>query len=282
MRRLLIIYILISSTQTLFPQSNRDLINRYFLKYSLYPTSIVDFFIDSHIDKNIKSIKVNQNDTINYELRFTKNKLSVVAFDSTSMSIRYRFGKISKIRYSNQDSIYSKTKSVMFFPFTWIFSDGLQYISINGFNGIIKIRSLSGLQTFSKTKIGYKKGHVSKTKDYGWQTVAQRCHYYGYSKYLYPSDTTVIVKTYDRNDSLAIEQTNIFDNKANILKSSSLIKKRATGWGIDVTYYAYDGNETETHIFDYKFDDRNNWIERVEYLNDTIRNKTLRQIEYKN
>lgn len=282
MRRLYIICILILSAQTIFSQSNKDLINGYFLKYSLYPASIADFFIDSHIDKNIELIKVNQNDTINYQLRFTKNKLSAVVFDSTIMTLKYRFGIVSKITHLKQDSIYGKTKFIMLFPFTWIFSDGLKYTSISGLNGITKIRSLSGLQTFSKTMITYKKGHVSKTRNFGWQTVAQRCYYFGYTKYLYPNDTTVIVKDYDRNDSLAVSKTYIFDSNANISKISSLIKKRATSWGIDVTYYAYDGNEIETKIFDYKFDDRNNWIERIEYVNDTIRNKTIRKIKYKN
>lgn len=282
MRRIIIFCILLSSTQILFSQANKDFINGFFLKYRLYPTSIVDFFIDSQIDKEIKSIRVNQNDSINYELRFTKNKLSMIMFDSTIMTLEYRFGKVSKILYFKNNSINGKIKFIKLFPFTWIFSEGLQYTSISGFNGVTKLKSLSGLQTFTKTKICYKKGQVSKTKHYDWQTIAQRCYYNGYAKYQYPNDTTVIVQTYDRNDSLAIEQTNIFDNKANILKSSFLIKKRATGWGIDVTYYAYDGNETETHIFDYKFDDRNNWIERVEYVNDTIKNKIIREIKYKN
>jgi hypothetical protein len=241
----------------------------------------VDFFIDSQIDKEIRFIKVNQNDSINYELRFTKNKLSMIVFDSTSMIIKYRFGKISKISNFKNDSITGKTKFVRLLPFTWIFNDGLQYTSVSGFNGIVKLKSFTGLQTFTKTKICYKKGKVFRTKHYDWQTIAQKCYYNGYSKYQYPNDSIVIVKSYDRNDSLAIVQTNIFDSQANILKVSSLIKKRATGWGIDVTYYAYDGNETETHIFDYQFDDRNNWIERIEYVNDTIRNKTIREIEYK-
>lgn len=243
--------------------------------------SIVDFFIDSQIDKEIESIKVNQNDSINFELRFPKNKLSMTVFDSTSMTLKYRFGKVSKIRYFKNDSINGKTKIVKLFPFAWTFNDGLQYTSLSGFNGVTKLKTLSGLQTFTKTKIRYKKGKVFKTKYYNWKTVAQRCYYNGYAKYQYPNDTTVIVKAFDRNDSLAMEQINIFDNKANILKVSSLIKKRAKGWGIDVTYYAYDGNETETHIFDYKFDDRDNWITRIEYVSDTIRNKTIREIEYK-
>lgn len=255
--------------------------NVYNLKYRLYPISFVDFFIDSQIDKKIESIKVNQNDSINYELRFIKNKLSMIVFDSTSVTIKYRFGKVAKIRYFKNDSINGKTKFVRLFPFTWIFNDGLQQTSVSGFNGTIKHKSLSGLKTFTKTKIHYKKGKVSKTKHYDWQTISQRCYYNGYAKYQYPNDSTVIVKAYDRNDSLAIVETNIFDKKANILKVSSLKKKRAKGWGIDITYYAYDGNERDTHIFDYKFDARNNWIERTEYVNDTIRNKTLRLIKYK-
>ncbi|MFO7969387.1 MAG: hypothetical protein R6U15_04675 [Candidatus Izemoplasmatales bacterium] len=252
------------------------------MKYRLYPSSIVDFFIESQIENDIESIKVNQNDSINYELRFTKNKLNMIVFDSTRMTFKYCFGKVSKIQNFKNDSINGKTKFVRLFPFTWIFNNGLQYTSVSGFNGIVKHKSLTGLQTFTKTKISYKKGIVSKTKHFDWQTVAQRCYYSGYEEYQYPNDTTVIIKSYDRNDSLALIQTNVFDNKSNILKVSSLKKKRATGWGIDVTYYSYDGNETETHIFDYKFDDRNNWIERIEYVNDTIKNKTIRLIKYKN
>lgn len=281
MKRLLIICILFLSTQILFSQPNKDLINGYFLKYGLYPTSIVDFFIDSQIDNDIESIKVNHNDSINYELRFIKNRLNMIVFDSTKMTFKYRFGKVTKIQNFKNDSINGKTKFVRFFPFAWIFSDGLQYTSVRGFNGIVKHKSLTGLQTFTKTKISYKKGTVSKTKHYDWQTVAQSCYYNGYAKYHYLNDTTVIVETYDRNDSLAIVQTNIYDINANLLKASSLIKRRATGWGIDVTYYAYDGNDMENHIFDYKFDNRNNWIERVEYVNDTIKNKTIREIKYK-
>ena len=255
--------------------------NGYNLKYRLYPISIVDFFIDSPIGKEIETIKVNQNDSISYELRFSKNKLSMIVFDSTSMTIKYRFGKISKISNFKNDSIKGKTRFIRLLPFSWIFNDGLQYTSVSGFNGIVKHKTLSGLRTFTKTKINYKKGKVSKSKHFDWQTIAQRCYYSGFAKYQYPNDSTVIVNTYDRNDSLAVVQTNIFDNNSNILKASSLMKKRATGWGIDVTYYAYDGNAMETHIYDYQFDDRNNWTERGEFVNDTIRNKIIREIEYK-
>jgi len=282
MRRILFFCVLLLSTQVLFSQSNNDLIKGFFLKYRLYPTSIVDFFIDSQIDKEIKTIKVTQNDSINYELRFTNNKLSMVIFDSTSMSIEYRLGKITKIRYFKNDSLKGKTKFARLFPFEWILNDGLQNISISGLNGIVKFKCLTGLQTSMQTKIRYKKGRISRTKHYDWWTVSQKCYYSGYAKYQYPNDSTVIVKSYDQNDSLAIEQTSVFDCKANILKTSSLIKKRATGWGIDITYYAYDGNETEVHIFDYQFDDRKNWTERIEYVDDTIRNKTIRMIEYNN
>ena len=255
--------------------------NGYNSKYRLYPISIVDFFIVSQIDEEIETIKVNQNDSISYELRFTKNKLSMIVFDSTSMIFNYRFGKISKVSNYKNDLKIGKTRYVRLFPFTWIFNDGLQHTSVSGINGIIKHKSLTGLRTFTKTKIQYKNGKVFSTKHYDWQTIAQKCYYSGYAKYQYPNDSTVIVKLYDRNDSLAIVQTNIFDNQANILKINSLTKKRATGWGIDVTYYAYDGNETKTHTFDYQFDDKNNWIEKIEYVNDTIQNKTIREIKYK-
>lgn len=281
MNRFLIICILTLFSQILLSQTNNDLINGYNLKYRLYPISIVDFFIDSQIDKDIESIKVNQNDSISYELRFKKNELDMIVFDSTSMSLKYRLGRLSKIKYFKNNSSNGNTKFVKLFPFTWIFNNGLHFVTVSGFNGIIKFKSLTGLQTFTKTKIRYKKGKVSKTKIYGWKTIGQRCYYHGYERYKYPNDTTVIIKTYDSNDSLAVIQTNIFDSNANILKVNSLIKKRATGWGIDVTYYAYDGNESETHIFDYQFDDRNNWIEKIEYVNDTIRNKTIRKIDYK-
>jgi hypothetical protein len=281
MKRILIIFILYLNTQILFSQSNKDLINAYFLKYRLYPISLVDFFIDSRIDKNVKSIKVNINDSIDYELRFTNNKLRKIVFDSTSMILKYGFGKILNVRYLKQDSIYDKTSFIKLFPFSWIFNNGLNYTAIQGFNGVTKIKNLSGLQTFSKTKISYKNGKVSKSKQYDWQPIAQKCYYSGYAKYCYPNDTTVIEEAFDSNDSLALKQTHIFDRNFNILKVNSVIKKRVTGWGIDVTFYAYDGNKTESTTFDYKFDEENNWIERVEYLNDTIRNKTIRVIEYK-
>ena len=174
MNRLLIICILTLFSQIILSQTNKDLINGYNLKYRLYPISIVDFFSDSQIYKEIKSVKVNQNDSINYELRFTKNKLSMIVFDSTSMSIKYRLGKITKIKYFKNDSLNGNTKFVRLFPFTWIFNDGLQFITVSGFNGIIKFKSLTRLQTFTKTKIRYEKGKVSKTKLYGWQTIGQR------------------------------------------------------------------------------------------------------------
>jgi hypothetical protein len=280
MKGILVTCMLSLITPILFSQPNKELINSYFLKNRLYPLSFVDFFINSNIDENIKSIKVNQNDSIYYELIFTKNRLSDIISDNTDISIKYRFGVISKIKYSKQDSIFNKTKFVKLFPFTLVFNNGLKYSSLSGFSGIKKYRSLTGFQTFSKTKIKYKKGRVHKTIQYDWHTSAQKCYFWGYSNYQYINDTTVIAEIFDNNDSLATKKTYIFDNNGNILKESSLIKKKATGWGIGVTYYAYDGNKTETKRFDYVFDDRNNWIERIEYVNDIIHNKTTREIVY--
>jgi hypothetical protein len=238
--------------------------------------------LDSELTGNIESIETKTNDTINFKILFKKDNVSQLIFDSTSINFQYRFGRVSKIENLKNDRVIDQTRIIRIFPYVWIFNNGLNYILVKGFVNMNKIKFISGLTTFSKTKIRYNKGRVKKIKNYGWQTVAQDCHYFGYNTFNYVNDTTVIERAFDRNDSLAIEDTYTFDNNGNILNIKSQIRKRAIGWGIDATFYAYDGNSIKTRNFNYKFDKYGNWIEKVEYSDNILQNKTLRKINYKN
>lgn len=247
----------------------------------MYPFSTVDLLIDPNYNGEIENIIITVDDTIHYQVFISKRNVSSIIFDSTNLNLSYCFGKISEIEFYNNDNKISQTKFVRIFPFIWIFNDGLQYTVYKGFGNINRIKSLSSLTTMGKTKITYKNGLVTRTKDYVWQTVAQKCYYWGYSTFDYINDTTIVENIYDRNDSLAIRRTHTFDKSGNILKIQSLIMKVATGFGIDVTYYSYNGNAIETRNFIYKFDDQGNWVEMVEYLGDKIQRKTVRIINYK-
>ena len=112
MRRVLFIILLLSLTQLLSSQSDKDYVNGYFLKYWLYPVKFVEFFIDSQMQNGIKSVIINENDTITRELRFVKNKLSSIIIDSTRITFTNRFGKVSKIQYFKTNFNNGKTKFV--------------------------------------------------------------------------------------------------------------------------------------------------------------------------
>jgi|GEM_PF-3187587 len=282
MRKILTLSFLIFVIHTSIAQPSEKIINRYLLKYQLLPLSSSDTFIEPPLFGEIESIETTTNDTIRYQTIFKNNRLKSVISTNTKSNYSYRFGRLSGIEFCSNDSIIAKTRKVGIFAFAWIFNHGLKYSISYGLGNIKKIKSLTGMTTFSKTKIKYKKGRVQKTKNYGWQTVAQKCYYFGYNTYTYENETKVVEKVFDANDSLAFNKTYLFDSKGNILNIKTLIKKRAKGWGIDVTYYAYDGNIIETRKFDYKFDDKGNWLEKTEYLDDKLKNTTIRKIRYKN
>ncbi|NVO10777.1 MAG: hypothetical protein HXX16_12495 [Bacteroidales bacterium] len=263
-------------------QPTEKIINDYLLKYQLYPLNLPEILSEPPILGEVENIEITTNDTITYQINLKGKRLKFSSHSNSQSNFFYRFGKLSKIEYVRNDSIIDRVRKIGIFPFAWIFNHGLKYTVSYGFGNIKKIKSLTGLTTFSKTKIKYKNGRVKKTKNYGWQTVAQKCNYFGYNTYTYENETKVVEKVFDANDSLAFNRTYLFDNKGNILSIETLIKKKAKGWGIDVTYYAYDGNTIETRKFDYKFDDRGNWLEKTEYLDDKVKNRTIRKIRYKN
>lgn len=290
MYKILILSILIFSIQIAKSQPSDKMINSYFLKYQLYPISTPDIFVDPNVNGDIESIDMTTNDTINVKIHFVKNKVSALIFDSTKMNLSYRFGHLVTIINFKQDSIVEQTIIKRLFPFIRMryiglkpatFND-LKYTAIKGFNKINKIKYSSGFTTYDKIKIKYRKGRVHKVKNYNWGTVSQKCRYTGYTIYNYLNDTTVIQKVFDSNDSLAFMNTNVFDSKGNILYYKSLIKKRVTGWGIDASYYAYDGTEIQSGDFGYKFDNKGNWIEKKEYEDNKLKDRIIRIIKYKN
>ena len=192
------------------------------------------------------------------------------------MKIFSRFGRVIKLQSSENDRLVSKTKIIYIFPF--IFSKGL--IMYKGFGNINYIKHLVQLRTFDKTKISSIGGRIRKIKIYSWNTPGQKCHYYGYNIYSYLNDSSIIENSFTRSDSVAAQIKYVFDNKGDILSINKLIKQRAIGWGIDVTFYAYNGNYTEDINYKYIFDDQDNWIERDEFVNGNFRNKLTRNIIY--
>jgi len=134
---------------------------------------------------------------------------------------------------------------------------GNQLLALAAGGKTYKMKQLSGFKTYSKTKAKYRNGRVYVIKNYNWQPVAQRCYFTDYHIFDYSNDTIVMEKIYDRNDSLAFETKFVFDKYGNVLETRSLSRKRATGWGIDVTHYSYDANQTDRCIFNYKFDKGN-------------------------
>ncbi len=282
MRKGLILFILILISSIAYSQTFNEIINSYFIKYQLYPISLPDLFVEPGLIGDIESIEQTTNDTTHFQVLFDNSKICAVIFDSTRINLSYRFGYLSKIIYFKHDSIIDQTKIKNFLPFICIHNKSQEYSAFKTFGKIKEIKSSSGFTIYDKTKFNYKKGRVYKIKNYNWRTISQKCYYSGYTTYDYTNDTIVIEKLFDSNDSLAFMNTNVFDSKGNILNVKSLIKKRATGWGIDVRYYSYDATESQNRTFDYKFDSKGNWIEKMEYLDNKLKNKTIRKIIYKN
>jgi hypothetical protein len=279
MNRLLIFFLLTSSILPSKAQISKNELNKYFL--SFYPIDLPEMFINTPMNGQIEAIEIVKNDTMTYKTFFKNYKLSSVAIDNTKMTFSYLFGRLSSISYMNHDTLAGRTKIFKLLPFVLVFNHGLTHTGFQVFGKTYSIRQVSGWKTISKRKAIYKRGRVYQIKNYGWQTVAQRCHFIDYYLFDYPNDTTVIERIYDSNDSLAIKTKYVFDNSGNMKETNSLIRKRASGWGIDVTYYSYDANKTERFTFKYKLDGQNNWIEKYGYKNDTLQNRELRQINYK-
>lgn len=279
MNRHLTIFILFFIVLTTNAQIDRKELNMKFIKF--YPIDLPDLFIDRPLFGQINSIDVFKDDSINYQLHFERDRISSIVLDSTRMCFTYRFGRLSRVENLNQNSVTDVTKIHKILPFILVFNGGLNNTGFRLFGKTYKMKQLSGIKTFSKRKAKYKNGRVFKIKNFEWQTIAQHCYFRNYQILDYPNDTTVFERVYDRNDSLALEINYKFDKRGNILESNSLLRKRATGWGIDVTYYAYDANQTNRLTYTYKFDESNNWIEKNEYLNDTLQSHEIRKIIYK-
>jgi hypothetical protein len=279
MDRYLTIFILLFFVLTTNAQIDKKELNMKFLKF--YPIDLPEFIIDKPLYGQITRIDVSKDDTINYKLHFDRNRLSLIVFDSTKMSFKYRLGRLTRVENFNQNSVTDITIIHKILPFILVFNDGLNNTGFRLFSKTYKMKQLSGIKTFSKRKAKYKNGRIFKIKNYDWQTIAQHCYLRNYQILDYPNDTTVIERVYDSNDSLAFQKCYIFDKYGNILESNSFSRKRATGWGIDVTYFAYDANQTNKLTYTYKFDEYNNWIEKNEYLNDTLQSHEIRKIIYK-
>lgn len=278
-------YILISlsllfwSSQILSAQ-NKKQINHYFLKYDLSPFDAATYYLDSELNENVQSIEYVINDTINVQLNLRKNKITSLESDSTRLNLQYRFGRVVKMQTLINDKNTKQTKLIHIFPFVFFYDNGIHNIACKWLGKITKVKSLSGCTTMFKTKMRYRWGKIYKVKHYGWRTVAQKCHYDGYTTYKYEKDNVVIANHYDSNDSLAFHTKYFFDNQGNILRIESLTRKRVSGWGIDATFYAYDSNQVDICQYNYIFDEKNNWIVKKESVNDTLINHTVRKINY--
>lgn len=278
MNRLLLIFILFFSILTSNAQIKKKEMNKRFLKF--YPIDFTEVFIDRPINGRIKTIEISKNDTIHFKTHFEKNRLNSVVFDNAKMSFSYRFDRLSRIDNINHDTIISKTKIYKIFPFIFAFNNGLSYTGFRLFGKTYKMKQVSGFKTFSKRKARYKNGRVHKIKNYGWQTVAQHCYFTDYQILDYPNDTTVVERNYDSNDSLASEIKFVFDKIGNILETKTLSRKRVKGWGIDITYYSYDADETYKCGYYYEFDEQKNWIVKSADVNGTLQEIETRIIKY--
>jgi hypothetical protein len=279
MNRLLTFFLLIFSFLTTNAQIEKKVINSAFLKF--YPIDIPEIFIDQPLYGQIIKVDITKDDTINYQIYFDKKRINSIVFDSIEMNLSYRFGRLSSVEHINKDSTIDKMRIIKILPFIWVFNNGLSHTGFQLFGKTYKMKQVSGLTTISKEKVKYRKGRVSLIKYYGWQTVAQHCYFMDYSVFDYPNDNTVIKRIYDSNDSLAFETRFVFDEHGNIMNSDLLSRKRASGWGIDVTYYTYDAEQISNSRYDYRFDEYGNWTERFEYLNDTLQSHEIREFFYK-
>jgi hypothetical protein len=279
MDKQLILFFLLFSVLTTNAQIDKRDINLKLLKF--YPADLAEAFVDKPVFGQTNQMEIIKDDTINYKVHFDKQQISSLIFDSTKITFSYHFGRLSRIDNFLNDSIIDQTRIIKILPFIWVFNDGLTHTGFRIFGKTYKMKQVSSLKTISKRKVNYKRGRVHKIKNYGWQTISQRCYFSDYQKFDYPNDTTVLQKTYDSNDSLAFETRLVFDQNGEILETELLTRKRASGWGIDVTYYTYDAKQIDKTTYDYKYDTHNNWIEKFEYFNDTIRSFEIRKIIYK-
>jgi hypothetical protein len=280
MKKILILLPLVLLFQATESQPSKRVLNNYFLKYATGVVSFPDLFIEPKLFGSIDSVQIIINDTTTFRVDFKKNKVSTVKSDSSKISFGYRLGRIANVQLESNDSIFSKFRIIHLFPFILVSNDGLQTIIYKGFGEINKTTNLSGFKTMAKTKMRYCFGKIKKIKNYGWNTVGQKCHYSGYSKFQYLTDTTIIENYFVRDDSVAVQTKYIFDTKGNILSINKLIKQRVIGWGIDATFYAYNGNKVESIKYDYVFDNNHNWIEKREFKNGPLQNRTTRKIFY--
>jgi hypothetical protein len=278
MNRLLLILILFFSCLTIQAQADKKDINSKFIQF--YPIDFPEAFIERPLYGKIATIDISKNDTINYQVQFDKKRISSIVFDSTKMNFSYRFGRLARIENLSNDFASGKTKIYKILPFVFAFKKGHNHIGFHFLGKTCKMRYISGFKTIDKRKAKYRNGRVVKIKDYQWNTIAQRCYFWHYDIIDYPNDTTVVKRSYDANDSLAFETEYIYDMYGNPMEINTLARKRQTGWGIDVTYYAYDANETYQLTYNYKFDKYHNWIEKYEYSNDTLQSKEIRKIIY--
>jgi hypothetical protein len=272
MKRFKIIVLLLIIGKLLIAQPIHKIFNDYYTKYFYVPIITPELFIDGPIHGDIDSMEITMNDTLIIRISYRGNNVCTLTSDSIRLNYRYRFGRI--IQAGN-------TKIIRLFPFIFAFNNGLQAIYYKGFGKINNAKHVSGLKTMDKTKMRYSFGKLKRTKIYNWNTIAQKCYYKGYSKFSYPNDSSIIERHFEKDDSLANETTYIFDKLGNIKNINALVKKRYIGWGIDVTYYAYNGNEAINTRFEYSFDNYNNWIERRKYNKENLQEKMTRKFYYK-
>jgi hypothetical protein len=280
MKKILILLPLALLFRVTESQPSKKVLNNYFLKYSSGVVSFPDLFIEPKLFGPIDSVEIIINDTTSFRVDFKKNKIASVKSDRSKINFGYKLGRIANVQLESNDSIFSRFRITHLFPFILISNNGIQTVIYKGFGEINKMTNLSGFKTMSKTKMRYCFGKIKKIKNYGWNTVGQKCHYSGYSKFQYLTDTTINENYFVKNDSIALQTKYTFDSKGNILSINKLIKQRVIGWGIDATFYAYNGNKVESTKFDYVFDNNHNWLQKREFLNGILQNKTIRKIFY--
>lgn len=273
MKRLKIFVLFLIIGKILIAQPIHKVFNDYYSKYFSYPFISPEFFIDGPIHGDIDSMEIAINDTLKIKISYKGNKVTNIISDSLRLDYKYRLGRVI---------LAGNTKIVRIFPFIFAFNHGLQAIYYKGFGKINNAKLVSGLKTMDKTKMRYIFGKLKRTKIYNWNTVAQNCRYVGLNNFYYPNDSIVIKKYFEKTDSVAVETTYVFDKLGNIKEINDLIKKRYVGWGIDVTYYAYNGNELNNAVFSYVLDNYKNWTTRLKYNNGNLQEKVIRKIYYKN
>lgn len=266
-------------------QVNIELINSYLFSNQFYPVTGHYFLFGQKVSKDILSIEVLDNDTDRYELSYSIGKLISINMENDSVRIRakYCLGSISKLfYYDHKGTLVYKYKVSRLLPFHFGGRKATYYIHNLRIGKKRTIQVKTDSQTFFKAKIQYKKkNYLSSVFLQSLQPVSQEMGNDGYTLFSYPSDTIVIIEYYDHNDSLAYTKRFTFDEKANILTEKTITYRRTKGYGVDVITYAYDGSDVDIKSNVYKFDDKGNWIRRDFFVNDTLRSKTSRIINYK-